>query len=522
MSAPTTFADLNLHTIAPEISLLVLLAVVLLIEVFSRSQATRLMHLITVVGLVVIGVWQAVASASLVPTVGMNGLTVIDPMGALLKSGAAFATAGCLVYSREYLQQQRMGFGEFHLFALFAALGQFIMISGNHLLTIYLGIELLSLALYSAVALRRDSVVSVEAAMKYFVLGALASGFLLYGMSMIYGATGSLDLATIADKVSSGGAEQLVMVFGTVFLVAGLAFKLGVVPFHMWVPDVYQGAPTATTLLIGAAPKFAAFAITIRLLVSGLLGVAADWQQMLLVLCVLSLVVGNFVALVQTDLKRILAYSTIAHMGFMLLAIASGVVGDQAGGAVDAYASSLFYVFIYALTTLGSFGVLLLASRQGYELASLDDLKGLSQSRPMLAWVMLVLVFSLAGIPPTAGFYAKLAVLESAVAAGYVGLAVFAVMASLIGAFYYLRMVKVMFFDPPAEPDPDARPEGVADLPSGEGEAPVRPSGAAANPLCPVQSSVLSVNGLAVLALGILPGPLMAYCVYAVKASLAA
>jgi NADH-quinone oxidoreductase subunit N len=239
-------------------------------------------------------------------------------------------------------------------------LGQFVMISGNHLLTIYLGIELLSLALYSAVALRRDSVVSVEAAMKYFVLGALASGFLLYGMSMIYGATGSLEITVIADKLSSGGAERLPMVFGTVFLVAGLAFKLGVVPFHMWVPDVYQGAPTATTLLIGAAPKFAAFAITIRLLVSGLLGVAADWQQMLLVLCVLSLVVGNFVALVQTDLKRILAYSTIAHMGFMLLAIASGVVGEQAGGAVDAYASSLFYVVVYAITTLGSFGVLLL------------------------------------------------------------------------------------------------------------------------------------------------------------------
>jgi len=312
------------------------------------------------------------------------------------------------------------------------------------------------------------------------------------------------------------------MVFGTVFLVAGLAFKLGVVPFHMWVPDVYQGAPTATTLLIGAAPKFAAFAITIRLLVSGLLGVAADWQQMLLVLCVLSLVVGNFVALVQTDLKRILAYSTIAHMGFMLLAIASGVVADQAGGAVDAYASSLFYVFIYALTTLGSFGVLLLASRQGYEFASLDDLKGLSQSRPILAWVMLVLVFSLAGIPPTAGFYAKLAVLESAVAAGYVGLAVFAVMASLIGAFYYLRMVKFMFFDTPAESDPDTAPEASGESSSGEAEALVGASGAAAAALCPVQSSVLSVNGLAVLALGILPGPLMTYCVYAVKASLAA
>jgi NADH-quinone oxidoreductase subunit N len=287
----------------------------------------------------------------------------------------------------------------------------------------------------------------------------------------------------------------------------------------MWVPDVYQGAPTATTLLIGAAPKFAAFAITIRLLVSGLLGVAADWQQMLLVLCVLSLVVGNFVALVQTDLKRILAYSTIAHMGFMLLAIASGVVGEQVGGAVDAYASSLFYVLVYAITTLGSFGVLLLASRQGYELASLDDLKGLAKTHPGLAWVMLILVFSLAGIPPTAGFYAKLAVLESAVAAGYVALAVCAVMASLIGAFYYLRLVKVMFFDSPSAvsavaAEPGATPEVGAE--SSQEGAP------AAAGICRVQQSVLSVNGLAVLVLGIVPGPLMAYCVYAVKVSLAA
>ena len=514
-----TFSALNLATIAPEIALLALLAVVLLLEVFSRSRAVMLMHLVSVGGLVAIGVWQAAASASIVPTVGMSGLTVVDPMSALLKAGAAFATAGCLVYAREYLQQQRMGFGEFHLFALFAALGQFVMISGNHLLTIYLGIELLSLALYSAVALRRDSVVSVEAAMKYFVLGALASGFLLYGMSMIYGATGSLEITVIADKLSSGGAERLPMVFGTVFLVAGLAFKLGVVPFHMWVPDVYQGAPTATTLLIGAAPKFAAFAITIRLLVSGLLGVAADWQQMLLVLCVLSLVVGNFVALVQTDLKRILAYSTIAHMGFMLLAIASGVVGEQAGGAVDAYASSLFYVVVYAITTLGSFGVLLLASRQGYELASLDDLKGLAKTHPGLAWVMLTLVFSLAGIPPTAGFYAKLAVLESAVAAGYVALAVFAVMASLIGAFYYLRLVKVMFFDAAI---PASAATAESSLPGDAGVARLQDDATADAGICRVQQSVLSANGLAVLVLGIVPGPLMAYCVYAVKVSLAA
>jgi NADH-quinone oxidoreductase subunit N len=358
-----------------------------------------------------------------------------------------------------------------------------------------MGVELLSLSLYAAVALRRDSALSTEAAMKYFVLGALASGFLLYGMSMIYGATGSLEITTIQDKLAAGSADRLVMVFGTVFLVAGLAFKLGVVPFHMWVPDVYQGAPTATALLIGAAPKFAAFAITIRLLVSGLIGVAVDWQQMLLVLCVLSLLVGNLVALVQTNLKRILAYSTIAHMGFMLLAIASGVLGERTDGAVNAYGASMFYVVTYALTTLGSFGVILLASSKGFEFDTLDDFKGLAKTRPDLAWIMLIVVFSLAGIPPTVGFYAKLAVLESAVMAGYVGLAVYAVMASLIGAFFYLRIVKVMFFDEPVREHP---------VPS----------------ICQVQRSLLSANGVAVLLLGVLPGPLMAWCVQAIRVSL--
>jgi len=269
------------------------------------------------------------------------------------------------------------------------------------------------------------------------------------------------------------------------------------VPFHMWVPDVYQGAPTATALLIGAAPKLAAYAIVIRLLVSGLFGVAADWQQMLLVLCVLSLLVGNLVAIMQTNLKRILAYSTIAHMGFMLLAIASGVLGEKTDGAVNAYAASMFYVLTYVLTTLGSFGVILLASSRGYEFDTLDDFKGLAKAKPMLAWVMLALVFSLAGIPPTVGFYAKLAVLESAVAAGYVGLAVFAVIASLIGAFYYLRIVKVMFFDDPVVRAPEQMQ-------------------------CPIQNSLLSANGLAVIALGVVPGPLMAWCVLAVRSSLGA
>jgi NADH-quinone oxidoreductase subunit N len=428
--------------------------------------------------------------------IAMNGLVVADSLSAFLKGSASIAVAITLAYARHYIRDRDIPSGEFHMLALFALLGQFVMISANNFLTVYLGIELLSLALYALVALRRQHSLSTEAAMKYFVLGALASGFLLYGMSMVYGATGTLDLPLIADKLVSGQADRLIMVFGTVFLVAGLAFKLGVVPFHMWVPDVYQGAPTAMTLLIGAAPKFAAFAIVIRLLVSGLLGVAADWQQMLMILAVLSLAVGTLIAIMQTNVKRLLAYSTIAHMGFMLLAFVSGVVENNTSGAVDAYAAALFYVVTYVITTLGSFGVLMVASSKGFECETLDDLKGLSQRHPWLAAVFLVLVFSLAGIPPTVGFYAKLSILESVVQAGHIGLAIYAVLASLIGAFYYLRLIKVMYFD-----------SAKLDAPLDCGIA--------------VQS-LIAANGVAVLLLGILPGPLMAACLYTVRMSLAA
>ncbi len=490
-----TLESLNLMSVAPELALFALVVLVMLIEIVTRSQAKSLVHMVSVAGLLTLSLWLLQEAAFVVSSVGMNGMVVVDLMGHLLKSGASLTTAVALIYCRRSLEHEGMGFGEFHLFALFSLLGGFVMISANHLLVVYLGIELLTLSLYAAVALRRDSAISTEAAMKYFVLGALASGFLLYGMSMLYGATGSLEIPIIQDKLSMGRADRLVVVFGAVFLVAGLAFKLGVVPFHMWVPDVYQGAPTATTLLIGAAPKFAAFAVLIRLLVSGLIGVAIDWQQMLLVLCVLSLVVGNLVAIMQTNVKRILAYSTIAHMGFMLLAISSGVLGEQVDGAVNAYAASMFYIVTYALTALGSFGVILLASEKGIPFETLDDFKGLAKTRPELSWIMLILVFSLAGIPPMVGFSAKLAVLESAVSAGYLELAVFAVMASLVGAFFYLRIVKTMFFDEPLSPPPST-------------------------PLCGIQRSVLSANALAVLLLGILPGPLMAWCVAAIRLSL--
>jgi NADH-quinone oxidoreductase subunit N len=490
-----TLESIKIVAALPEILLLLLLSTVLLVDLFAK-RPQLLVHSLAVGGLLLLGVWQLIESGHTETVYAMNNLVVADSMTAFLKGGVSIAAAISLMYARHYIVDREIASGEFHVLAMFAVLGQYVMISANSFLTIYLGIELLSLSLYALVALRRNHAVSTEAAMKYFVLGALASGFLLYGMSMIYGATGTLDLPLVADKLASGQADRLIMVFGTVFLVAGLAFKLGAVPFHMWVPDVYQGAPTAMTLLISGAPKFAAFAITIRLLVSGLLGVAADWQQMLLILAVLSLAVGNLIAIMQTNVKRLLAYSTIAHMGFMLLGIGSGVVGSDTVGAVDAYAASLFYVVTYVITTLGSFGVLMLASSRGFECETLDDIKGLGRRHPWLAAVFLLLVFSLAGIPPTVGFYAKLSVLEAVVQAGHIGLAVFAVLASLVGAFYYLRLVKVMYFD-----------ESKLEAPLDCGR---------------LAQSLLTVNGAAVLLLGILPGPLMAACLYTVRMSLSA
>ncbi len=369
-----------------------------------------------------------------------------------------------------------------------------IMISGTSFLSIYLGLELMSLSLYALVALRRDNAVSTEAAMKYFVLGALASGFLLYGMSMLYGATGSLEVNAVAKAAVSGTIKPMVLVFGVVFLVAGLAFKLGAVPFHMWVPDVYQGAPTPVTLLLGAAPKLATFAICIRLLVEGLLPLAFDWQQMLLVLAVLSLAVGNITAIVQTNLKRMLAYSTISHMGFVLLGLLSGVVNNSSAGAVDAYSAAMFYAITYVLTTLGSFGIVLLLSRAGFEADRLEDLKGLNQRSPWFALVMLILMFSLAGVPPMVGFYAKLSILEAVLSSGQIWLAIVAVAFSLVGAYYYLRVIKLMYFDAPTDTTPIVA--------SGDMRA------------------TLSLNGIAIVALGILPGGLMAACQSAVGQSI--
>lgn len=490
-------SHLDFALAAPEILLLVFSLAILLVDAFSKDAQRRSTFCLSIVALLVLTVVSVVQWGNGVAGRTFSGLFVVDELSHLLKVASYIAVAVTLIYGRAYIQVRDMlRGGELYVLTLLALLGQMVMISAGNLISVYLGLELMSLALYALIALRRDHVVAVEAAMKYFVLGALASGFLLYGMSMIYGATGHLDLLEIAKAVKAGGGEMnMALVFGVVFLVAGLAFKLGAVPFHMWVPDVYQGSPTAVTLILGAAPKLAAFAITLRLLVDGLHGIAADWQPMLMILAVLSLAIGNLTAIMQTNFKRMLAYSTISHMGFVLLGLMSGAVAGQADSSANAYGASLFYMLTYVLTTLASFGLVLLLSREGFECEQIDDLKGLNRRSTWLAAIVLLLMFSLAGIPPLVGFYAKLAVLQALVQAGHVSLAVIAVVFSLIGAFYYLRVVKVVYFDEPVTP--------VAPAVSSRGA-----------------KGLLTINGLVIVVLGILPGALMTLCVQVIQSSL--
>ncbi len=415
-----------------------------------------------------------------------HNMFVDDLMSDVLKMLTYLAVAMMLVYSRQYLMARGLFTGEFMVLALFSLLGMNVMISANNFVSLYLGLELLSLSMYAMVALQRDSAIATEAAMKYFVLGALASGLLLYGMSMLYGATGSLELGAIADAIKHGVPNKSLLVFGLVFIVSGLSFKLGVVPFHMWVPDVYHGAPTAMTMLIGTAPKLAAFAFTARILVEGLQPLMQDWSGMLIVLAIASMALGNISAIAQTNLKRMLAYSTISHMGFLLLGLIAG--------GIEGYGSSMFYAVIYVLMSLGAFGMIMLLSREGFEADTLNDFKGLNQRSPWLAFLMLLLMFSMAGVPPTVGFYAKFSVLNAIVATGHTWLAVLAVMFSLIGAFYYLRIVKLMYFDAPESHAPIAVGSDTALL--------------------------ISVNGLGVLFLGMMPGTLMSVCAVSVQQSL--
>ncbi|MCX7251311.1 MAG: NADH-quinone oxidoreductase subunit NuoN [Burkholderiales bacterium] len=486
----------NWAAVAPELLLLGMTSLIALFDLAVKTPLRGATYRLTLLTLAVVAALHFVQAGSGETVYVFSNMIVVDTMASLLKGFATIAVLVTLVYSRPYAGARDMlRAGDLFTLSLYSLLGMCVMISGHHFLTLYLGLELLTLPGYALVALRRDELRSTEAAMKYFVLGSLASGFLLYGLSLVYGATGSLDLANVQEAISSGMIDKTVLMLGLVFVVSGLAFKLGAVPFHMWVPDVYHGAPTAVTLMIGGAPKLAAFAIVMRLLVEGMLPLVWHWQQMLIVLAVASLLIGNLAAVAQTNLKRMLAFSTIAQMGFVLLSFASGVVGQDGTNMNAAYSSAMFYMITYVLTTLATFGVILLLARDGFESEEISDLAGLNQRNPMLAAVMTVCMFSLAGVPPLVGFMAKFSVLQSLLNAGggvYIGLTVFAVMMSLIGAFYYLRVVKVMYFDAPVQ---TAAIEAAAD-----------------------QRIMLALNGALVLGLGLMPGGLMMLCDQAILA----
>ncbi|HQX05714.1 MAG TPA: NADH-quinone oxidoreductase subunit NuoN [Zoogloea sp.] len=482
----------DFYPAAAELFVAAMSFVILLVGTF-RQNARHIVYTLTQLTLVFAAVitWRTMDGQV---NFTFSNMYVDDLMGDFLKLMLYLSVAVVLLYSRGYMNDRKMETTEYYLLAIYATLGMMVMISANHFLTIYLGLELLSLALYAMVALERDSARATEAAMKYFVLGALASGLLLYGISMIYGATGTLEISSVAQSIYHQAGNRTVLMFGLVFVVAGLAFKLGVVPFHMWIPDVYQGAPAAITLFIASAPKLAAFAMAMRLLVNGLFELAEQWQSMLMFLAVLSIVLGNLAAIAQTNLKRMLGYSGISHMGFMLLGLMSGVVGGDRHFALNAYSSSMFYVISYVMMSMASFGVILLMSRSGFEAETLDDFRGLNKRNSWFAGVMAMVMFSMAGIPFFIGFFAKFSVLQAVVAAGYIWLAILAVVMSLIGAFYYLRVVKLMFFDEPADTAPITATLDMRVL--------------------------LSLNGVAIAALGLMPQTLMSLCAYSLLGSL--
>ncbi len=460
----------------PEIFVLAMACFILILDLFIKQEDKVITYLLSI----------ATLAGAAILTISLSGdarqLTfsdsfVSDPMGDVLKVFIYLVTAVVFLYSRQYLQKRELFKGEYFVLGLFGVLGMMVMVSAHSMLTLYLGLELLSLSLYAMVAFQRDSLNATEAAMKYFVLGALASGMLLYGMSMLYGASGSLDIAEIGAYAALN-SDSTIMVFGMTFVIVGLAFKLGAVPFHMWVPDVYHGAPTSVTLYIGTAPKIAAFAMVMRLLVEGMGDLHGEWQTLLIVLAVLSIAIGNVVAIAQTNIKRMLAYSTISHVGFILLGILAG--------SENGYSSAMFYVVVYALMSMGGFGMIILLSRAGFEADKLDDFKGLNERSPWMAAMMMILMFSMAGVPPTVGFYAKLSVLQAIVDVELVWLAVYAVVFSVIGAFYYLRIIKLMYFDKPEDTN---RIEAGMDM-----------------------RIVLSANSLGMLILGIYPAALMQWC----------
>ncbi len=475
----------NFFLALPEMWMLFAASMILVVDVFGRGKDRNAAYLLTLLALAVAAILTVTLHYG-ERMLAFNDSYVADTLGTVLKTFIYLVTAVVFIYSRDYLRERDLYQGEFYVLGLFGVLGMMIMVSAHSFLTIYLGLELLSLSLYALVALKRDAADATEAAMKYFVLGALASGMLLYGMSILYGVTGSLDVGQVAQRLVPGmDHNSVVLGFALVFVIVGLAFKLGAVPFHMWLPDVYHGAPTPVTLYIGTAPKIAAFAMVMRLLVEGLGELHAHWRDIFIVLSVLSMGIGNIVAIAQTNVKRMLAYSTISHVGFLLLGILSGTE--------NGYASAMFYVLVYAVMSAGGFGMIIMLSRAGFEADRIEDFKGLNDRSPWYAFMMLILMFSMAGVPPTLGFYAKLSVIQSVVDVGLVWLAAVAVVFSIIGAFYYLRMIKLMYFDKPTDTAPL---RANLDL-----------------------RTVISLNGLAVLVLGLYPSALMNLCVVALTHS---
>jgi NADH-quinone oxidoreductase subunit N len=466
----------NMFFALPEMVMMVMACIILLVVAFTGSRKVDWVYglsQLSLAGTAVI-IWLSLGDGGLT----FSDTYIKDMLSDVLKLSICLVNMLVLLYSTAYLRARNLMQGEFYVLAIFATLGMLIMVSAYHFLTLYLGLELLSLCLYAMVAMQRDSAIATEAAMKYFILGAIASGMLLYGMSIIYGVTGSLALNEIAQAIAGSSGNETLLSFGLVFLIIGIGFKFGAVPFHMWLPDVYHGAPTAMTLFIASAPKIAAFAMLIRLLAEGLIDLQTYWQDMLIMLAVLSMIIGNVLAIAQQNLKRMLAYSTISHVGFLLLGVLSGTE--------EGFAASMFYTLIYALMTLGAFGMILLLSRQGYEADAIDDFKGLSDRQPWFALMMLILMFSMAGIPPLAGFYAKLTVIKAVIDVDLLFVAVIAMVTSVIGAFYYLRVIKVMYFDKPVVEHQLEAPGSM--------------------------QIMLSANAMLVLALGIFPGMLMEIC----------
>ncbi len=469
----------------PEIFILSMASIILLVDVFLKQRYKIAIYMLT--QLTLVGTFLLVTrqySEYLQPIITFSGHYIVDKLAVLTKLFVLLTSFFAFIYARQYIKERHIQSGEYYSLGLFAVIGMLIMASAYSFLTIYLGLELLSLSLYAMVALQKESIVATEAAMKYFVMGALASGLLLYGISMLYGATGSIGILTIGNVLESGLPQQnSVVLLGLIFILSGLLFKFGAVPFHVWVPDVYTGAPTSVTLFIASAPKIAAFCITMRILVQALPTFSVIYVSILIIIAILSMFSGNLLAIAQTNIKRMLAYSSIAHIGYTLLGLIAGP------GSAQGYSAAMFYITTYVIIAAGAFAVIALLSKQGVELDQLDDYRGLNARNPWLAFMMLLLMFSMAGVPPTVGFFAKLGLLEALVEAHYVWLAALALLFAIIGAYYYLRIVLVMYFE---EPRDVLTENHIA--------------------IAPGVMTAITVNGVAALALGLFPSMLIDMC----------